>query len=205
MSTTAFDGLAQWCIAGLARTWRLTVSGNDAVANLRSSGHRLVFAVWHAALLVPLWHRRTEGITLLVSQHADAERLARAGEHWGYRIVRGSSTRGGVRGLKGIVRALQLGGDVATTPDGPRGPARVAKPGLVWAAAREGATIIPIGVHASSHWQLSSWDRFRIPKVGARVHLHYGTPLSLQDVDASDAAGLLATALNRVEDETAWK
>ena len=195
--------LVPLAVAGLANTWRLSVSGDDMVRSLRDNGTRLAFAVWHAMLLVPLWHRRNEGITLLVSQHRDAQRLADAGHRWGYNVVRGSSTRGSLMGIKGMLRALQSGYDIATTPDGPRGPARVAKPGIAWAAAREGATVIPVGFGASSVWQLSSWDRFRIPRVGARVHLHYGEPLTLEANEAAGATDELERALNRAESTAA--
>ncbi len=200
---SAPDSLVRMVVAGLANTWRLSVSGDDMVRSLRDDGARLAFAVWHAMLLVPLWHRRNEGITLLVSQHHDAQPLADAGHRWGYNVVRGSSTRGSLMGIKGMLGALQSGCDIATTPDGPRGPARVAKPGLAWAAARVGATVIPVGFGASRVWELSSWDRFRIPKVGARVHLHYGDPLTLKAKDPADAADALERALNEAENTAA--
>jgi len=198
-----FDACARTVVETLARTWRLSVSGDDQVRALREGGTRLAFAVWHSMLLVPLWHRRHEGITLLVSQHRDAQRLADAGHHWGYHVVRGSSTRGGVMGTKGMLRALQSGFDIATTPDGPRGPARIAKPGIAWAAAREGATVIPIGFGASSAWHLSSWDRFRIPKYRARVHLHYGKPLEFETRDPVGVADTMSRALNEAENTAA--
>ncbi len=59
----------------LAHTWRLEIAGEEHVATLREQGTSVLFAVWHALLLPPLWHRKREHITLLVSQHADAEGL----------------------------------------------------------------------------------------------------------------------------------
>jgi len=198
-----FDACTRTVVEALARTWRLSISGDDTVRALRDTGTRLAFAVWHSMLLVPLWHRRNEGITLLVSQHRDAQRLADAGNRWGYNVVRGSSTRGSVMGTKGMLRALRSGFDIATTPDGPRGPARIAKPGIAWAAAREGATVIPVGFGASSAWHLSSWDRFRIPKYRARVHLHYGDPLEFDANHADIVADTLNRALNEAENTAA--
>ena len=68
----------------------------------------------------------------------------------GYRPVRGSSTRGGARALLGAVRELQAGHSVAFTPDGPRGPRRELKPGVVAAAQRGGAVIVPVHAEAES-------------------------------------------------------
>lgn len=169
--------LAQATAWALARTWRLEVIGADRVNELRVRGIPVVFAVWHANLLAPLWHRRDEGITLLVSDHADAGHLARAALRWGYGVVRGSTTRGAVRGLRAVIRILAGGGDVAFTPDGPTGPPRRAKPGALGAARLAGAAVVPIGVAASAEWHLHSWDRFTIPRPFSRVRVVYGDPI----------------------------
>ncbi len=197
------DGIAVGALRLLASTWRLAARGEANVRELRIAGIPVVFTVWHAFLLLPLWHRRNEGITLLVSDHGDAEYLARAAVRLGYKAVRGSSTRGAVKGTKGILRTLSSGGDVAFTPDGPTGPARVAKPGAVAVAARAGAAIVPIGAAASSWWQIGSWDRFSIPRPFSRVQVVYGQPIRMEnqaDLSEEEAVGVLTQRLNEVEE-----
>ncbi|UCG85162.1 MAG: lysophospholipid acyltransferase family protein [Gemmatimonadota bacterium] len=162
----------------LGRTWRLEVVGNEHVETLRRNGTPVVFAVWHGYMLVPLWHRRGEGVTLLVSGHRDAEYLARAASSWGYRVVRGSSTRRGIGGLKQVMEVLSRGCDVAFTPDGPRGPREVAKAGAMRAAVLGGGAVVPVGTDASSWWRLRSWDRFAVPRPFSRVRLVYGPPVT---------------------------
>jgi len=189
----------------LARTWRLEVLGEEHVAGLRAARIPIVFAVWHGALLAPLWHRRREGVTLLVSEHRDASHLARAALDWGYRVVRGSSTRGHMRGLRGVLRSMALGRDVAFAADGPRGPARWAKQGATAVAQRGGGAVIPVGVQASAAWQLRSWDRFLIPRPFARVRIVYGAPLVAEPGAASAAlnAELLTGRLDAVQEKAA--
>lgn len=162
---------------GLARTWRLEVEGEDHVQQLKRGGVPVVFVVWHGRLLAPLWHRRNQSIGLLVSGHQDGGYLAYAATQWGYRVLRGSSTRGGVSGLKGVLRVLRTGGHAAFAPDGPRGPATRAKPGALAAARLAEGAVIPVGAHADRAWQLRSWDAMQIPRPFARIRVVYGTPL----------------------------
>lgn len=174
--TSAIASGARWTATLLASSWRLEVLGEHHVSRLRSAGERIIYAVWHGSLLPPLWHRRRQGITLLVSAHRDGTRLADAARRWGYCVAFGSSSRGGSGGLRSVVRTLARGREVAFTPDGPRGPARVAKPGAVAAAQHGEAFIVPIGTAAEPAWRASSWDAFTIPRPCSRVRLVYGEP-----------------------------
>jgi lysophospholipid acyltransferase (LPLAT)-like uncharacterized protein len=191
---------AVWGGVGLlARSWRLDVSGEEHVHAVRATGTPVVFAVWHAQLVVPLWHRRGDAITLLVSGHRDGRRLAAAAAAWGYDAVFGSSTRDGIRGLRDLIRRLRLGRDGAITPDGPRGPARQVKEGVIVAARSGDAAVIPIGVMGSPAWAASSWDRFSIPAPGASVRLVYGPPLRFGRQPRAVARSRLEEALLEAE------
>ncbi len=186
----------------LAATWRVEIVGAEHAERLRAAGGRLIYAVWHRGLLAPVWHHRTQDITLLVSGHRDGRLLADAAAGWGYRVVHGSSTRGGARGLRGLVRLLERDRSVATTPDGPRGPAGRAKPGLLAAARHTGAPILPVAAHARPAFAARSWDRFLIPLPFARVRIVYGPPLRVAAHERSlaDAQGRLEAALNHLSE-----
>src|SRR6266571_1693187 len=109
----------------------LPVQGWEHVTAARASGRPVVYVLWHSRILPLLYHRRGERMALLISRHRDGSYLAELSERWGYRVVRGSSRRGGEVGLLGLVRYLRQGGEVALTPDGPRGPAERMKPGAL--------------------------------------------------------------------------
>ena len=187
----------------LARTWQLDVVGEEHVRALRRAGTPVLFAVWHAQLLAPLWHRRDEGITLLVSSHRDGRQLATAAQQWGYAAAFGSSTRGGAEGLLRLVRMLRAGRDGAVTPDGPQGPARIAKPGVLWAARRAAGAIIPVGVRCTAAWRARSWDGFQIPRPFAQVRIAYGPPVCppSDGEPHNEATGRLEAALRAAEEE----
>lgn len=176
-------------LRALARTWRFEIRNAQAIESLRDQRRPFIFSLWHGQLLPLLWHHRGQQIAVLISEHRDGELVARLARSLGYRLIRGSSTRGGERALLSLVRELQEGQEVAVTPDGPRGPAFTFAPGALIAAHRSGASILPIAAHASSAWRLGSWDGFLIPKPFARVTVAYGNPEVVAARDARAAAG----------------
>ncbi|MGI8818861.1 MAG: lysophospholipid acyltransferase family protein [Gemmatimonadales bacterium] len=161
---------------------------------LRDTRQPHVFLLWHEVLLPLLWQHRHQGVAIVVSEARDGQYLSDLAQSLGYRTVRGSSTRGGARALLGAVRELRAAGAVAFTPDGPRGPRRELKPGVVAAAQRGGATIVPIHAEADRAWRLHSWDRFVIPKPLARVSITYGRPFQVAAGEAGLAEGLALAA-----------
>jgi len=113
---------------------------------------------------------------VLVSEHRDGEYITQVIHRHGFETARGSSTRGGVKGLKGILRAAKEGKDLGFTPDGPKGPRHEFKWGALIAAQLTGSPIIPIGLGATRGWHLNSWDRFMIPKPFSTLRIRYGHP-----------------------------
>ncbi|HEU4521765.1 MAG TPA: DUF374 domain-containing protein [Thermoanaerobaculia bacterium] len=107
-----------------------------------------VLTFWHSHLLLMLHARYRRPITALVSQSRDGELIARVFKHYGVVSSRGSSTRGGAAGLRDFLRRAREGYNVAITPDGPRGPARIAKEGVVIAAQASGLPILPVAFAA---------------------------------------------------------
>lgn len=174
-------------LRALASTWRYRVIGGETIESLRASNTPFIFSLWHGQLLPLIWHHRDEGVAILVSEHRDGELIARLASSIGYRLVRGSTTRGGERALLSLVRELRSGREVAVTPDGPKGPARSYAAGALIAAQRSGAPIVPIAAHADRAWRLSSWDSFLIPKPFARVTVAYGPPSPVVSPTARDA------------------
>ena len=111
-------------VRSIHATCRVSTEGQEHLRPLREAGRPWVFCLWHGTMLSPIWRHREEGITALVSEHRDGEYITRVLERLGYDTARGSSTRGGARGLRGLLRAARSGRVLAVTPDGPQGPAR---------------------------------------------------------------------------------
>ena len=175
-------------LRALASTWRYRVIGGESLERLRANNVPFIFSLWHGQLLPLIWHHHGERVAILVSEHRDGELIARLAKSIGYRLIRGSSSRGGERALLALAKELREGREVAVTPDGPRGPARSYAPGALIAAQRTGAPILPIAAHADSAWRLSSWDNFMIPKPFAKVTVAYGEPTRVSVESSRDAA-----------------
>jgi lysophospholipid acyltransferase (LPLAT)-like uncharacterized protein len=178
--------VGQGLVRALFTTVRFRRHGWEPIARLRASGQPVIFVFWHGQLL-PLVHaHRGEGIVVLVSEHADGEIITRIIHRYGFGSARGSSTRGATRGLRELLRAARSGRDLALTPDGPRGPARIIKPGALMVAKITGLPVVPLAVGARRASYLGSWDRFMIPHPATRVDIAYGAPIHVPP-DCSEA------------------
>lgn len=175
-------------LRAIGRTWSFERLGLDPfVARQQGTPGRYVIALWHSALLPLAYLHRDENATVLVSRHRDGELIARALRGLGYRLARGSSTRGGAAALRELLRESEAHpGDLALTPDGPKGPPQKAKPGVAYVAAMTGFPILPLALVCNREWRLRSWDRFQIPKPGARIVVLAGDPIAVPE-DLGDA------------------
>ena len=131
----------------------------------------VVYVFWHRCVIPALYWYRGKDIAVMTSSSFDGEYIARIIEKFGYRAVRGSSTRGGVRALLGMHTEIEQGRAVAFTIDGPRGPRYVAKSGPVLLARNVQLPVIAFYCAVERAWVLNSWDRFMIPKPFSRVVL----------------------------------
>jgi lysophospholipid acyltransferase (LPLAT)-like uncharacterized protein len=164
-------------LRALAATWRVKVVSPDIAGEHRARGEPIIYILWHGQLLPLLWAHRNRKIAPMISDHRDGELIARVATSLGFRLVRGSTTRGGARALVSAVKEIESGYDVAVTPDGPRGPAKSVAPGAAIIAQRSGAPMVPVAMTADRAWRLRSWDGFVIPKPFARVTVAYSQPI----------------------------
>jgi lysophospholipid acyltransferase (LPLAT)-like uncharacterized protein len=178
------------------RTVRFEVDNDAAWRTHAAAGHPVLFTIWHGRLLAPAYLHRGQGVVAIVSKSADGEYLTRILQHWGFAAVRGSSTRGGDRALRELVRLVRAGRSVAITPDGPRGPREQLKPGVLQLAQLTGAPIVTAAAGTDRAWWFVRWDRFLIPKPFARVRVAYGDPVF---IPRGAGAALMNDATARIE------
>jgi lysophospholipid acyltransferase (LPLAT)-like uncharacterized protein len=188
----AAASIVSLAIRGLLATVRYRAEGYDAARELAKTRGGFVLALWHESIMVALGHDVRRGAVALVSPGSDGTFAARLVAPFGVGVVRGSSSREGAAGVRRLLKGRRAGGAVVVTPDGPRGPRRSARRGVVYVALRAGLPIIPLGVAVSSAKRLRSWDRFIVPKPFAKARLVYGPPI--EPPAAPDRAALVAAA-----------
>src|SRR3989304_1592398 len=136
------------------------------------------FAHWHGdeIALLPVGGRM--GVTILVSRSRDGKSMARAARTLGYRVVRGSSSRGAVGGLLALMKAVREGHHVVLAVDGPRGPRGVCKPGIVRLAQKNGVPLLPAGVAVSRRFVFKrTWNQVYLPLPFSRQVVLIGDPM----------------------------
>lgn len=167
---------------------------------VKKTGPRIII-FWHRYLLYMMFHFRHVGAHPLVSLSKDGELISSISRRFGMKPIRGSSSRGGARALLELIDlARKDSGDILITADGPKGPLREVKPGLVKLAQKSGAPLIPVCWRASRSWVLSkSWDRFVIPKPFSRIDLFFGDPIDLHDLNEENTTEVMKS-LEKVND-----
>jgi hypothetical protein len=201
-------GLLVWA---WLRTLRLRVVDRTSEA-ARGSSSPWVLVFFHGTQVPLLAWRRRRRTAVLVSLSKDGELQARVMARNGMVVVRGSSSRGGARGLAAMVRALRAARsapapergtgagtgdgelDAAFAVDGPRGPYGAVQPGALACARHTRGMLVPIGSACAPAKRFErAWDRFALPWPFARAVVVVGPELPA-DTDASVLAGAIGDA-----------
>jgi lysophospholipid acyltransferase (LPLAT)-like uncharacterized protein len=141
---------------------------------------------WHGRLILLMYDSKSPlNTALFASRSADGQIVVDMMSRWKLDEIRGSSaTRGKDKGGREALRAgisyltEQPGRYITMTPDGPRGPNGIAKPGVALIAARTGKHVLPVGYSCSMGIDfMSSWDRFLLPLPFCRYVIVWGDPV----------------------------
>ena len=193
-------------VGGLAaifiRLLRLTVRARHVrVENLERTP-QYILAFWHDHMLLMLHSRFRKPITVMSSSSRDGDLAVMVYATYGVNAVRGSSTRGGGAALREFIRRARAGSNLVFTPDGPKGPPRVVKDGVIFAAQATGLPIVPVAFAASRKKHLGSWDRMIVPLPTSRVIYLYGQPVTVpRHADIEEWRARLEVAMNQLAAE----
>ncbi|MEZ6058877.1 MAG: lysophospholipid acyltransferase family protein [Planctomycetaceae bacterium] len=204
------NSIANWIIARLG-TWALralfltvridhrTVV-DDATPYRRPAGsRRYCFCLWHDAIVTAVFGLKTYFLSGLISRHQDGTYLAHAAQLSGITPVRGSASRGGAQATRQLIDRPEL--HVCITPDGPRGPRRVMKDGIVYLSSRTGRPIVPTSLKATRAWSVpGGWSDMMLPKPFSKALLIAGRPMELPEDLSREQIAKIASQIQQEMD-----
>ena len=191
----------------LSLTWRVRYLGMDRrrMAVSSSPTGSFLLGSFHENTFAGVFGHANQGICCMVSRSKDGDMTSFIMDKVGISTVRGSSSRGGKEVRDAMVKKVTEGVVGAITVDGPRGPRRVLKRGIVDIARKTGAPILPLTAYGESSWILKrTWDQTRIPKPFSRVLVYYGDPIMVprdaRDEQFSGYVSKINEILNKNDD-----
>lgn len=111
------------------------------------------------------------------------------------RVVLGSTGHDGRRAADELVTYLKDGYSTVIAPDGPRGPARTLKKGVLHIALQSGVPIVPLHISATRSLQSSSWDKKRQPLPFSTIRVVVGSPIVVTTSTFEESREALTHAL----------
>ena len=194
--------LAYSYLSFVGLTTRLRLEGAGHREALRGGNQRFLYAFWHQRQVFFTFSHRDAGASVMVSRSKDGELIAETMRLSRIAACRGSSSRGGAAAAREMMLALAEGLDIGITPDGPKGPARQVKPGVIFLAQKLKIPILPVTNALSCKLELKrAWDRFQFPLPFGRAVVKYAPPIWVGPSDDLDAkAAEVKAALDAITD-----
>ena len=170
----------------LLRFYRILISIKvEDTLNLQTYSKPVIFAFWHETILfLPFAAPRRRSVDILISTHRDGRFASDIIKYFGLGTIGGSSNREPAKAFLSMLKKIkQSKNDIGITPDGPKGPRRELKYGVVELAYLSKSPIIPIVCKTSSAWRVNSWDRMIIPKPFSKVVFKFLEPIYINSKD----------------------
>jgi lysophospholipid acyltransferase (LPLAT)-like uncharacterized protein len=194
----------------LWRTWRITYDEPTDFKNLIKNKSPIILSHWHGDELVLISTVRRYNVATMSSKSDDGEMMSIVINLLGGKTSRGSSSKGAVAGLKGLIKIVKDGHSISFAVDGPKGPLHIVKPGVFEFSRLVSAPIYAAGVHAGTSWKFpKAWNKTFLPKPFARITIVWRKvfdPIS-RDLDPRDQAlaDKLADALRNAQGQALQK
>jgi len=200
---TSFSAWGLFNLAGKTMKWRAI--GEEKMEEIKRQGRSLIIVCWHGRMFFPIYYLRNRGIYGIVSPSRDGDYFSYLFSRFGWKIIRGSSKRGGTAALLSSLKVLKKNEILAITPDGPTGPCRRVHPGVIYLAGASQSPIIPVGASCNRKKVLKTWDESLIPYPKSSAVLVFGEPLKVPKnvmmAEIPELAHKLESSINEVTEE----
>ena len=195
--------LAKWLLLLIYKTNRWDIRGSENFEIALNNKKSVIISTWHGQLLTPFMHLAKKKHYGLAGLNRDGELISKVGNQLGWKILRGSSSKGGSRIFIEIVKILRQPSTlIGITPDGPRGPQKIPNAGLIKHSQITGEIIIPVSSISRKNWKFVNWHTFFLEKPFGKIYLKYGKPITFKiDDDFELCKSSLIKAMDDVEKE----
>ncbi|MCH6256900.1 lysophospholipid acyltransferase family protein [Puniceicoccaceae bacterium K14] len=201
--------IAEIIVRLLVSTYRMKwLSGERKIDSLDEKSSPVIIALWHNRIIflgriIRQLAKQKFPVTIMISFSKDGDLAAMLGERLGAKVIRGSPSRGGTQGLRGLYRSVaKEGRSILILPDGSKGPVYEAKMGLVVLSRMTQAPVLPMSCYANRFWRVRSWDRMIVPKPFSKVVIDVGEEISVsrnaQDDELENARLSIEGRLNQL-------
>lgn len=190
-------------IQRLVRSLKMIWIDREPMERLYAEGKPFIFAYWHSDLMlasrIGIEELARRDIVVISSSSRDGQIIGENLARQGMLVVWGSSRRGGVEAFLAMAKKLRAGLNGSIAVDGPRGPRREVKEGVIRLAQLTGHAILPCSVGYKHCVTFNSWDKLRIPLPYTESVAICGEPMyvdpGLGHHDLSEPTARLAQAL----------
>jgi lysophospholipid acyltransferase (LPLAT)-like uncharacterized protein len=160
-------------------TWRVELHEPEQLKNHVKNKTPFVLAHFHGDEIALLFLVQRYKLATMISTSKDGEMMNTIYHLFGGKTSRGSSTRGSVTALKGLIALSKKGYPCGVAVDGPKGPIYEIKPGIFEMSRIMRSEIFAGGAFCESAWRFPrSWNQTYFPKPFAKVVIVWTSPLS---------------------------
>jgi lysophospholipid acyltransferase (LPLAT)-like uncharacterized protein len=171
-------GFLVWIIYRLISwSWRVQIHEPHQLIESTKNKIPFVLAHFHGDEIALLFLVKRYKLATMISTSKDGEMMNTIYTLLGGKTSRGSSTRGGVSALKGLIEICKRGSSSNIAVDGPKGPIYEIKPGVFELSRLLKSEIFAGSAHCESAWKFPrSWNQTYFPKPFAKVVICWTGP-----------------------------
>ena len=159
-------------------SWKIQIHEPERLLENIKNKKPYILAHFHGDEAPLLYLANKYGLSTMISTSKDGEMMNVIYKLLGGKTSRGSSTRGGVSALKGLIQLIKNGAGCNIAVDGPRGPIFEVKPGVFELSRLVKADIFAGGAYCESAWAFPrSWNQAYFPKPFAKVVIVWLGPI----------------------------
>ena len=174
----------------------ITYTGKEHLKH--NPGH--ILCVWHEDLtLFFCSHPRFDHPNIWMSYPAWYMKPIHILKHWMgiKKIAYGASGIDGKKALEEVMEKLREGWSTFIAPDGPYGPLKEIKDGVLQMSLQTKVPVIPVFFDITKEGRANSWDKKRYPKWFSKMNVVYGTPIQVTKENYENSRSKIAAQMNK--------